>query len=59
MGRLRNRDQPGSRYQDDVGYNPMGRSFTKGAESCEEHEEHKGGNERNTRGNEEETLKRT
>ena len=45
-GRLRNRDQCGSRYQDDVGWNPNRGSFTFGVDPTGKHEEraeeHKG-----------------
>ena len=56
MGRLRNHDQRGSRYQDDVGWNPNRPIFHERSESREEHEKgnegkHKGKHKRNTQTN--------
>ena len=45
--------------EDDVGWNPSGRSFTKWRGSHEQHEEHKGKREGNHKGKREETLKST
>ena len=39
-GSLRNCDQRGSRYQDDVGWNPIWTIFHERSGSREEHEEH-------------------
>ena len=49
-GRLRNRDQHGSWYQDDVGSNPNRPIFHERSGSREEHEEHEGENEGNHEG---------
>ena len=50
-GRLGNRDQRGSRYQDDVGWNPRWTIFHERSGSREEHEEHEGKHERITQTN--------
>ena len=47
-GRLRNHDQCGSRYQDDIGWNPRWLIFL---ESSNEHDEHEGKHEGKTQEN--------
>ena len=53
MGRLQNCDQRGSRYQDDVGWNPIRPIIHERSGPREEHEE---GNKRKHEGNTRETL---
>ena len=50
-GRLRTHDQRGSRYQDDIGWNPNRPIFHERSGSRDEHEEHEGEKRENTRGN--------
>ena len=53
---LQNRDQRGSWYQYDGGYNPRGWSFTIGADPYKEYEEHGEEQREITRGNTQEQV---